>query len=74
VFYKIDLRSRYYQIMIHSKDISKTTFSTRYNLYEYLVLSFGLTNALAHFMYLMNFVFMLKLNKYVIVFNDNILV
>jgi hypothetical protein len=74
VFYKIDLHSGYHQIMIRSKDISKTTFSTRYNLYEYLVMSFGLTNALAHFIYLMNFVFMPELNKYVIVFIDDILV
>jgi hypothetical protein len=48
--------------------------SARYILYEYLVMSFGLTNASAHFMYLMNFMFMLELDKYVMVFIDDILV
>jgi hypothetical protein len=46
----------------------------RYGLYEYLVMSFGLTNASAHFMYLMNSIFMEELDKFVIVFIDNILV
>jgi hypothetical protein len=74
VFSKIDLCSRYHQIKIHIEDIPKTTFSTRYGLYEYLVMSFRLTNALAHFMYLMNLVFMPKLNKFVVVFINDILV
>jgi hypothetical protein len=74
VFSKIDLRSGYHEIKIRDEDIPKTAFSTRYRLYEYLVISFGLTNAPAHFMYLMNFVFMPKLDKFVVVFIDDILV
>jgi hypothetical protein len=74
VFSKIDLRSGYHQIKIHEEDVPKTTFSTRYGLYEYLVMSFGLTNAHAHFMYLMNSVFMAELDKFVVVFIDDILV
>jgi hypothetical protein len=74
MFSKIDLRFGYHQIRIHDEDISKTAFSMRYGLYEYLVMSFGLTNALAHFMYLMNSVFMLELDKFVVVFINDILV
>jgi hypothetical protein len=74
VFSKIDLRSGYHQIKIHDEDIPKTAFSSRYELYEYLVISFGLTNAPTHFMYLMNSIFMPELNKFVVVFIDNILV
>jgi hypothetical protein len=74
VFSKIDLRLGYHQIKIRPQDISKTTFSTRYGLYEYLVMSFSLTNAPAYFLYLMNSVFMLELDKFVIVFIDDILV
>jgi hypothetical protein len=74
VFSKIDLRSGYHQIKIHAEDIPRTTFSMRYGLYEYLVMSFGLTNALAHFMYFMNSVFMPELDKFVVVFIDDILV
>jgi hypothetical protein len=71
---KVDLRSGYHQIKIHLKDVPKTIFSTRYGLYEYLVMSFGLTNATAHYMYLMNFVFMLELDQFIVVFIDDILV
>jgi hypothetical protein len=74
VLSKIDLRSDYHQIKIHAKDIPKTAFTTRYGLYEYLVMSFGLMNALAHFMYLMNSVFMPELDQFVMVFIDDILV
>jgi hypothetical protein len=74
VFSKIDLRFGYHQIKIHASDIPKTSFSTRYGLYEYLVMSFGLTNAPVYFMYLMNSVFMLELDKFVVVFIDDILV
>jgi hypothetical protein len=74
VFSRVDLRSGYHQIKIHPEDVPKTAFSTRYELYEYLVMSFGLTNATAHFMYLMNSVFMLELDKFVVVFIDDILI
>jgi hypothetical protein len=74
VFYKVDLRSGYHQIKIRTSDILKMTFSTRYGLYEYLVMSFGLTNAPVYFMYLMNSVFMPKLDKFMVVFIDDILV
>jgi hypothetical protein len=73
VFSKIDLRSGYHQIKIRPQNILKTTFSTRYGLYEYLVMSFGLTNAPAHFMYLMNLIFMPKLNKFMVLFINDIL-
>jgi hypothetical protein len=74
VFSKIDLRSGYHQLKIRECDIPKTAFVSRYGLYEYTVMSFGLTNAPSYFMYLMNKVFMEYLDKYVMVFIDDILV
>jgi hypothetical protein len=74
VFSKIDLRSGYRQLKIRMEDIPKTAFTSRYGLYEFTVMSFGLTNAPAYFMYLMNKVFMEYLDKLVVVFSDDILV
>jgi hypothetical protein len=74
VFSKVDLHSGYHQIKIRPDDVPKSDFSTRYGLYEYLVMSFGLTNAPAYFMYLVNSVFVPELNKFVVVFIDDILI
>jgi hypothetical protein len=74
VFSKIDLRSSYHQLKIRESEILKTTFITRYRLYEYMVMSFGFANAPAYFMYLMNKVFIEYLDKFVVVFIDDILI
>jgi hypothetical protein len=74
VFSKNDLRSGYYQLKIKATDIPKTAFITRCGLYEYMVISFGLTNAPAYFIYLMNKVFMEYLDKFMVVFIDDILI
>ena len=74
VFSKIDLISGYHHIRIRPEDIPKTAFTTRYGLFEYLVMSFGLTKDPAHFTYLMNSIFMPKLDKFVVVFIDDIFI
>jgi hypothetical protein len=74
VFSKIDLRLRYHQLKIRECDIPKTAFISRYGLYEYTVMPFGLTNLPAYFMYLMRKVFMEYLDKFFVVFIDDILV
>jgi hypothetical protein len=74
MFSKIDLHSGYHQIKIRAEDIPKTAFTTGYGLFEYLVMSFGLMDKLAHLMYLMNSIFMPELDKFLMVFIDDIIV
>jgi hypothetical protein len=74
VFSKIDLRLSYHQLRIQPSDIPKTAFITKYGLYEFTVMSFGLTIAASFFMYLMNSVFMDYLDKFIVVFIDDILI
>jgi hypothetical protein len=74
VFSKIDLQLGYHQLKVRECDISKTAFISRYGMYEFMVMLFRLTNALAYFMYMMNKIFMEYLDKFVVVFMDDILV
>ena len=74
VFSKIDLRTGYHQLKIRDSDIPKTAFTTRYGFFEYTVMSFSFTNAPAYFMNLMNKIFMNYLDKFVVVFIDDILI
>jgi hypothetical protein len=74
VFSKIDLRSGYHQLKVRECDISKSAFVSRYGMYEFTMMSFGLTNALAYFMYMMDKVFMEYLDMFVMMFIDDILV
>jgi hypothetical protein len=74
VFSKIDLRLGYRQLRIQPLDIPKTTFITKYGIYEYTIMSFGLTNVLTFFRNLMKSVFMDYLDKFVVVFINDILI
>jgi hypothetical protein len=73
VISKIDLRSGYHQMKVRPSDIPKTAFSTRYGLYEFTVMSFGLTNVPAYFINLMNKVFMEYLDKFFMVLSHPVL-
>ena len=74
MFSKIDLRSGYWQVPLRKEDIPKTVFKTRWGLYEFLVVPFGVTNAPAQFMNMMNDVLADFLDQFVVVFLDDLLI
>lgn len=74
IFSKIDLRLRYHQVQIKDEYIHKTTSRVRYEYYEFVVAPFGLTNAPTTFMFLMDSVFSKYLDKFVLVFIDDVLI
>ena len=74
IFSKIDLRSKYHHIHIRDEDIHKTAFRTRYNYFKFVVMQFGLTSAPTYFMCMIKNIFSTYLDKFVLVFIDDILV
>ena len=74
IFLKIDLWSRYHQVQIHDEDIHKNTFHSWYDHYDYVVIPFELTNAPTNFMCMMNNIFYKYLDKFMLVFIEDILV
>ena len=74
MFLKIDLRSKYYQLKIKPNDVPNAAFRSQYRHYEYLVMLFDLTNAPATFMDLTNRIFRAYLDKFVIIFIDDMLI
>ena len=74
IFSNIDLQTGYHQVWIHNEGIHKTSFRTRYGHYNFVVMPFGLTNAPVNFMCMMNNIFNMYLDNFVLVLIDNILV